>query len=303
MVPRGAPRAREPERHARPGLWLEEGDRVVAAAARAAARDEADADGARRRRRCASAPPACRWSGASSRSPAATESHAEEAVQPLYARVGAAAVPIAATILASLGQIELHLSARAATRADAEAALDAAVAATSSSVHRRRRLQHRRPAARGGRRRSAASTRGLRIAVAESCTGGLLTSRLTDVPGSSRYVDRAVVAYSNEAKIELLGVPAGADRRARRRQRTGGAGDGRGHPRARAASTSASASPASPGPAAARRRSRSARWRSRSVTARTTRVADVPVRRRAASMVKFQASQAALDMVRRMLTA
>jgi len=49
--------------------------------------------------------------------------------------------------------------------------------------------------------------RGWRIAVAESCTGGLLTSRLTDVAGSSRYVDRAVVAYANDAKVSLLGVP------------------------------------------------------------------------------------------------
>jgi nicotinamide-nucleotide amidase len=49
-------------------------------------------------------------------------------------------------------------------------------------------------------------SRGYRIALAESCTGGLLTSRLTDVPGSSRYVDRAVIAYANEAKTELLGI-------------------------------------------------------------------------------------------------
>jgi PncC family amidohydrolase len=45
------------------------------------------------------------------------------------------------------------------------------------------------------------------VAVAESCTGGLLTSRLTDVPGSSAYVDRSVVCYSNRAKVELAGVP------------------------------------------------------------------------------------------------
>jgi len=49
--------------------------------------------------------------------------------------------------------------------------------------------------------------RGFRIAIAESCTGGLLASRLTDVAGSSRYVDRAIVAYANQAKISLLGVP------------------------------------------------------------------------------------------------
>jgi nicotinamide-nucleotide amidase len=45
------------------------------------------------------------------------------------------------------------------------------------------------------------------IAVAESCTGGLVTSRLTDVPGSSAYVLASIVAYSNEAKQQLLGVP------------------------------------------------------------------------------------------------
>ncbi len=48
--------------------------------------------------------------------------------------------------------------------------------------------------------------RGLTIAVAESCTGGLLAKRLTDTPGSSRYVERGYVTYSNAAKIELLGV-------------------------------------------------------------------------------------------------
>ena len=49
----------------------------------------------------------------------------------------------------------------------------------------------------------------LTIAVAESCTGGLIASRLTDVSGSSAYFERGLVTYSNAAKIHLLGVPAG----------------------------------------------------------------------------------------------
>lgn len=47
----------------------------------------------------------------------------------------------------------------------------------------------------------------LTVATAESCTGGLIGHRLTQVPGSSAYVDRGVICYSNRAKTELLGVP------------------------------------------------------------------------------------------------
>ncbi|PKN10835.1 MAG: competence/damage-inducible protein A [Deltaproteobacteria bacterium HGW-Deltaproteobacteria-5] len=48
----------------------------------------------------------------------------------------------------------------------------------------------------------------LTIAVAESCTGGLIANRLTDVSGSSVYFERGLVTYSNEAKISMLNVPA-----------------------------------------------------------------------------------------------
>jgi nicotinamide-nucleotide amidase len=49
--------------------------------------------------------------------------------------------------------------------------------------------------------------RNLTLAVAESCTGGLITDRLTDIPGSSAFLERGVVTYSNAAKTALLGVP------------------------------------------------------------------------------------------------
>lgn len=54
---------------------------------------------------------------------------------------------------------------------------------------------------------------GLTLAVAESCTGGLIGHRLTQVPGSSRYFDRGVISYSNEAKHEVLGIPLALLRR------------------------------------------------------------------------------------------
>jgi nicotinamide-nucleotide amidase len=49
--------------------------------------------------------------------------------------------------------------------------------------------------------------RGWMVSVAESCTGGLLGNRLTNIAGSSRYIERGVIVYSNRAKEELLGVP------------------------------------------------------------------------------------------------
>ncbi len=53
---------------------------------------------------------------------------------------------------------------------------------------------------------AACRRRGLRLATAESCTGGLVAALLTEIPGSSDVVERGFVTYSNNAKIELLGV-------------------------------------------------------------------------------------------------
>lgn len=52
------------------------------------------------------------------------------------------------------------------------------------------------------------SERGLMISTAESCTGGLIVGALTDIAGSSAVVDRGFVTYTNEAKMDLLGVNA-----------------------------------------------------------------------------------------------
>ncbi len=49
---------------------------------------------------------------------------------------------------------------------------------------------------------------GLKVATAESCTGGMVAAALTDIAGSSDVVERGFVTYANEAKTELLGVPA-----------------------------------------------------------------------------------------------
>tara|TARA_B100000902_G_scaffold390332_1_gene439099 strand:- start:600 stop:1073 length:474 start_codon:yes stop_codon:yes gene_type:complete len=48
--------------------------------------------------------------------------------------------------------------------------------------------------------------KGLSIAVAESCTSGIISSKITSIPGSSSYFKGGVIAYQNEIKIELLGV-------------------------------------------------------------------------------------------------
>ena len=135
-----------------------------------------------------------------------TESHTDEVLQPLYAEWSRADIPIAATILAALGQIELHLSGRS----DEAGVIDAALERAAAQVEALLGLDAY--SLNGGTLEQTVgellASRGMRIAAAESCTGGLITSRLTDVPGSSRYVDRSVVTYSNESKTALLGVPA-----------------------------------------------------------------------------------------------
>jgi nicotinamide-nucleotide amidase len=134
------------------------------------------------------------------------ESHVEEVVQPLYSGWRSEAHPIETTILATPGQIELHLSLRSGDAAAAEHRLadasSALAAALGADVFSRdgRSMEELVGA--------MLRERHLTIAVAESCTGGLMMSRLTDVPGSSEYVAGGLVLYSNELKTKLGLVPA-----------------------------------------------------------------------------------------------
>src|SRR5262245_11766324 len=133
------------------------------------------------------------------------ESEVDALVEPIYSKWTRQAVPISTTILAALGQLELHLTASAASADEAHEALEIAIAQLREALGPSVYSVDGRPleAVVGAMLRDA----GLTIAVAESCSGGLLASRLTDVPGSSDYVERGVVCYSNRAKTELLGIP------------------------------------------------------------------------------------------------
>ena len=55
---------------------------------------------------------------------------------------------------------------------------------------------------------AALKARGLMLVLAESCTGGLASAAITEIPGSSAWFERGFVTYSNEAKMEMLGVTA-----------------------------------------------------------------------------------------------
>lgn len=204
MVPEGA-QILENTKGTAPGLWMEEGDRVivllpgpprelkpmVSVLMDGLLKARASGDALVRR--------VIKITGR-------TESHTEEAVRPLYAEWASERVPVTATILASLGQIELHLSARGASIAEATTAVDTAVGEVAARLGLDAYSLEGHPLEQvvGELLRA----RGYRIALAESCTGGLIASRLTDVAGSSDYVTRGVVAYANDAKTDLLGVPA-----------------------------------------------------------------------------------------------
>lgn len=133
-----------------------------------------------------------------------SESQVEEIAQPIYSRFLNEDPPIETTILASPGLVELHLVASGINEAVIDAALDDGVRrlhdALGDAVFS---LDGRTIEEVVG---ALLRERGWRLATAESCTGGLLTQRLTDVPGSSEWVIGGVVAYANEIKEAQLDV-------------------------------------------------------------------------------------------------
>jgi nicotinamide-nucleotide amidase len=135
-----------------------------------------------------------------------SESHTEEAVRHYYPVWAAQQPPIEVTILAARGAIDLHLTTRARSETEAAVSLDPAtaeaVAALGDDVYSDRGEALEVVVG------SLLKARGWRLAAAESCTGGMLLARLTDIPGSSAYVDAGVVCYSNQSKTTWLDVDA-----------------------------------------------------------------------------------------------
>jgi nicotinamide-nucleotide amidase len=203
MVPRGASVLVNPHGTA-PGLWIEHGKRYIALLPGPPREMKPMMDGEVRRRLGAVAGNV-RLHRRLIRVAGKGESAVEEIVQPIYSRWLQQSPPIDTTILAGLGQVELHLVTQSDDAPSAREALQLAVAEVTGVLGAD--LVSTDGAVLEAVVGDLLRARGWWVAFAESCTGGLATSRMTDVPGSSAYVERSIVAYSNRAKIELLDVP------------------------------------------------------------------------------------------------
>jgi nicotinamide-nucleotide amidase len=128
------------------------------------------------------------------------ESDVEQLVAPVYKTF----TNPQTTILGGAGQTELHLVATGASLEEAEARIQE----LAVGIHER--LAGRVFSDDGRELPEVVAAlfreKRLTLAVAESCTGGLLSARLTEVPGASVFFERAFVTYSNRAKVEALGV-------------------------------------------------------------------------------------------------
>ena len=130
------------------------------------------------------------------------ESDLDALISPVYKKYP----NVATTILAANGDLQVHLRARCDTEPEAEALLAEVVPPIESLLGDRLYSRNGDPleVLVGGLLRQCNAT----LAVAESCTGGMLGARLTAVPGSSQYFAGGFITYSNRLKHELLGVPA-----------------------------------------------------------------------------------------------
>jgi nicotinamide-nucleotide amidase len=128
------------------------------------------------------------------------ESDLDQLIAPVYKKYENPAT----TILAAAGDIQIHLRARCATQAEADALLVEVAGPIELLLGDRiySRNGESIEAVVGDLLRKSHAT----VSVAESCTGGMLGERLTQVPGSSEYFVGGFITYSNEMKIELLGV-------------------------------------------------------------------------------------------------
>jgi nicotinamide-nucleotide amidase len=129
------------------------------------------------------------------------ESAVDERIAPVYRQYANPQT----TILFNRSEIEIHLTAQGKNEQEAELLLDGLAGQIEE------RLGDAIFAFRGEKMEEVVGLRlavtGFTLAIAESCTGGLIAERITEVPGSSVYFREGVVAYSNEAKVRLLGVP------------------------------------------------------------------------------------------------
>ena len=130
------------------------------------------------------------------------ESAVDARVAPIYKRY----TDVDTTILAGAGEIELHFKTRAATQEAAQRRVDEVAGAVEDelddAVYSRDGESLEQIVGYWLQMRSAT------LAVAESCTGGLLAERITSISGSSRYFLGGAVVYSNNLKTEFAGVPA-----------------------------------------------------------------------------------------------
>jgi nicotinamide-nucleotide amidase len=130
------------------------------------------------------------------------ESTVDARVAPIYKRY----TDVETTILAGAGEIELHFKSRAATQDAAQRRVDEVAGVVEDelddAVYSRNGESLEQIVGYWLQMRNAT------VAVAESCTGGMLAERLTSISGASRYFLGGAVVYSNTLKTELAGVPA-----------------------------------------------------------------------------------------------